>query len=251
MFSKERSEEILKILKTKKQVSTKYLCKELYCSIATIRRDLMELEKAGLVKRCHGGVALIPSYNMEYPHMFREMENQKEKNYICKLALDFISSGYAIFLDSSSTVSSLCPLLKDYDNLTIVTNGVKTALDLVQLDSVNTFIAGGQLKSGSTSIVGELTGGFIDNFKADLSIISCRGIDENGAYEANQMQALVKQHMIRNSKSTILLCDSSKFNNSHFYKLDSFANIEAIITDKEPPAKLLNSILMSGCEVIY
>lgn len=251
MLSKERSEEILKILKTKKQVSTKYLCEKLYCSIATIRRDLIELEKAGMVKRCHGGVTLIPSYNMEYPHMFREMENQKEKNYICKLALDFISNGYAIFLDSSSTVSNICPMLKDYNNLTIVTNGVKTALDLVQLDSVTTFIAGGQLKSGSTSIVGELTGGFIDNFKADISIISCRGLDENGAYEANQTQALVKQHMIRNSKSTILLCDSSKFSTSHFYKLDSFANIEAIITDKKPAAKIFNSILQAGCEVIY
>ena len=251
MFSSERSEEILRILRTKKKVSTKYLCEELYCSTSTLRRNLIELEKAALVKRLHGGVALIPDYNIEYPHIFREMENQKEKSYICSLALDFISSGYAIFLDSSSTVNNICPMLHKYDNLTVVTNGLKTALDLAQLDSVNTFIAGGQLKSGSTSIIGELTGGFIDNFKADLAIISCRGIDEDGAYEANQMQALVKQHMIKNSKNTILLCDSSKFNNSHFYKLDSFANIGAVITDKAPSSKLLNSILLADCEVIY
>lgn len=251
MFSGNRIEEILKILRTKKKVSTKYLCEQLYCSISTLRRDLIELEKAGMIKRLHGGVSLIPEYNMEYPHIFREMENQKEKSYICSLALDFISNGYAIFLDSSSTVINICPMLNKYDNLTIITNGVKTALELAQLDSVNTFIAGGQLKTGSTSIIGELTGNFIDNFKADIAIISCRGINENGAYEANQMQALVKQHMIRNSKSTILLCDSSKFDNSHFYKLDSFANIEAVITDKAPSSKLLNSIVSAGCEAIY
>ncbi|MBU5591875.1 DeoR/GlpR family DNA-binding transcription regulator [Clostridium sp. MSJ-4] len=251
MFSKERSEEILNILKVKKQVSTSYLCQKLYCSIATIRRDLIELEKAGLIKRFHGGASLVPNFNIEYPHMFREMENQQAKNYICNLALDFISDGYAIFLDSSSTVGSICHLLNDYDNLTVVTNGVKTALDLVQLDSITTFIAGGQLKTGSTSIIGEFTSNFIDNFRADLSIISCRGLDENGAYEASQTQALVKQHMIKNSKSTILLCDSSKFNHSNFYKLDSFANIEAVITDTEPSSKILNSILLEGCEVIY
>ncbi|PPK48324.1 DeoR/GlpR family DNA-binding transcription regulator [Clostridium algidicarnis] len=251
MFSKERSEEILNILKVKKQVSTSYLCEKLYCSVATIRRDLIELEKAGLIKRFHGGASLVPNFNIEYSHMFRELENQQEKNYICNLALDFISDGYALFLDSSSTVGSICHLLKNYNNITVVTNGVKTALELVQLDSITTFIAGGQLKTRSTSIVGEFTSNFIDNFKADLSIISCRGLDENGAYEASQTQALVKQHMIRNSKSTILLCDSSKFNHSNFYKLDSFENIEAIITDIEPSSKILNSILLSGCEAIY
>jgi DeoR/GlpR family transcriptional regulator of sugar metabolism len=251
MYSKERFEKIIDILHTKKNVSTSYLCDHLYASVSTIRRDILELERAGIVKRNHGGATLIPSSNIEYPHMFREMENQKQKNYICNLALDFISDGYAIFLDSSSTVSNICPLLQKYSNLTVVTNGVKIALELAQIESITTFIAGGQLKSGSASIVGELSGNFIDNFHADLSIISCRGINEEGIYEANQMQALVKQHMIRNSNSTIILCDSSKFNQSHFYKLSSFMNIEAIITDIQPSSKILNSILSYGCEVLY
>lgn len=251
MYSRERLDKIIEILRSKKNASTSYLCEQLFASTSTIRRDILELEKAGIVKRNHGGVAYIPSSNIEYSHMFREMENKKEKNYICNLALDFITDGYAIFLDSSSTVSNICPLLQKYTNLTIVTNGVKTALELAQIDSIATFIAGGQLKSGSASIVGELSGNFIDNFHADLSIISCRGINDEGIYEASQMQALVKQHMIKNSSSTIVLCDSSKFNQSHFYKLSSFSNINAVITDKQPSSKILNSILSYGCEVLY
>ena len=251
MYSKERLDKIIEILKSKKHVSSTYLCDQLYASHSTIRRDILELEKSGIVKRSHGGVTLISSSNIEYSYVFREMENKKEKNYICNLALDFISNGYAIFLDSSSTVSSICPMLQKFENLTIVTNGVKTAFELAQIDSITTFIAGGQLKSGSTSVVGELSGSFIDNFHADLSIISCRGINEDGAFEANQMQALVKQHMINNSTATILLCDSSKFNQQHFYKLSSFKNIEAVITDKQPSSKILNSILSYGCEVLY
>jgi len=251
MYSKERLDNIINILRLKKHVSNAYICKQLYASPSTIRRDILELEKSGIAIRNHGGVTLIPSSNIEYSYMLREMENTKEKNSICNLALDFVSNGYAIFLDSSSTVSGICPMLHKYTNLTIVTNGVKTALELAQIDSITTFIAGGQLKSGSTSVVGELTGSFIDNFHADLSIMSCRGINEDGAYEANQMQALVKQHMINNSNATILLCDSSKFNQSHFYKLSSFRNIEAVITDKKPSSKILNSILENGCEVLY
>ncbi|HEY5584664.1 MAG TPA: DeoR/GlpR family DNA-binding transcription regulator [Ruminiclostridium sp.] len=251
MYSKERLDNIIDILRSKKHVSAAYLCEKLYASPSTIRRDILELEKSSIVIRTHGGVTLIPSSNIEYSYIFREMENKEEKNYICNLALDFISNGYAVFLDSSSTVSNICPILQKYTNLTIVTNGVKTALELAQIDSITTYIAGGQLKLGSTSVIGELTGNFIDNFHADLSIISCRGINEDGAYEANQMQALVKQHMINNSTATILLCDSSKFNQSHFYKLSSFKNIEAVITDKQPSSKILNSILKEGCEVLY
>lgn len=251
MYSKERLDKIVDILRAKKHVSAAYLCQQLFVSPSTIRRDILDLEKSGIVKKSHGGVTLLPSSNIEYSYIFREMENIKEKNHICQLALDFISNGYAIFLDSSSTVSNICPMLEKYTNLTVVTNGVKTALELAQIGSITTFIAGGQLKPGSSSIVGELTGSFIDNFHADLSIMSCRGINENGAYEANQMQALVKQHMIRNSKATILLCDSSKFNDTHFYKLSSFENIEAIITNKQPSSKILNSILSYGCEVLY
>ncbi|WEG19225.1 DeoR/GlpR family DNA-binding transcription regulator (plasmid) [Alkalihalophilus pseudofirmus] len=251
MLSIERNEVILKILKRKKTVSSQYLCKELYCSLATLRRSLIELEKNGLVKRFHGGVSIVPDTNIEYPHIFREVENQNEKSYACNLALDFIADGYAIFLDSSSTVSHICPSLKKFKDITVVTNGLKTALDLREYDSITTFIAGGQLKENSTSIVGELTGQFIKNFKANLSIISCRGIDEQGIYEANHMQALVKQHMIKNSQSTILLCDSSKFNRSHFYKLDSFTNIDAVITDTAPSKELMNAILSSECEVLF
>lgn len=251
MYSMERAEKIIEILRTKKHVSTKYLSDKLYTSVSTIRRDILELEKSGMVVRSHGGVTLIPSSNIEYSYIFREMEHKKEKNYICNIALDFISNGYALFLDSSSTVSNICPMLHKYTNLTVVTNGVKNALELAQMDSITTFITGGQLKQGSTSVVGELTGNFIDNFHADLSIISCRGINEDGVYEANQIQALVKQHMIRNSKATILLCDSSKFEQSHFYKLSTFKEITAIITNKQPCPKILNRILEHDCEVLY
>ncbi|HEX2925802.1 MAG TPA: DeoR/GlpR family DNA-binding transcription regulator [Ruminiclostridium sp.] len=251
MYSKERTDKIIDILKTKKHVSTAYLCQQLFASPSTIRRDILELEKSGVIKRSHGGVTLLPSSNIEYSYIFREMENQKEKNYICNLALDFISNGYAIFLDSSSTVGSICPMLQKYTNLTVVTNGVKTGLELAQMDSITTFIAGGQLKSGSTSVVGELSGNFIDKFHADLAVISCRGLNEEGAYEANQMQALVKQHMIENSKATILLADSSKFGQTHFYKLSSYKGLTAVITDKQPSSRILNSILNDGCEVFY
>jgi len=57
--------------------------------------------------------------------------------------------------------------------------------------------------------------------------------------------------MITNAKKTIVLCDSSKWEKSFFYRLTSFQNICAIITDVKPQEDILTTILSNNCEVIY
>lgn len=251
MFQAERSERILEILKSKKNVSMQYLCETLFCSVATIRRDLIELEKLGLVKRSRGGVSLVTGGNVEYAYSFREMENKELKTYIASLTEDFISNGQAIFLDSSSTALNICPLLSKYNNITVVTNGIATALSLNEMGSVDTYITGGHMFMDSNSAVGEWTGDFLDHFKADLAILSCSGLDAAGVYEATQEQARVKQHMIQNARSTILMCDSSKIGRSYFYRTDDFQKVDAIITDRKPENDLIEAINAHNCEILY
>lgn len=251
MFQAERYNVILDILSRKKSVSIEKLCKETFCSPATIRRDLIALEKSGLISRNRGGASIIMSSSIEYPYAFRNSKKHGEKEYICKIAEDFLSDGSSLFLDSSSTVMQICKLIEKRRNISVVTNGLVTAYSLAQSENVKVCIAGGNVKTGSAAILGEFSSGFIKNFKADVAIISCRGVDEGGIYEADQNQALVKQQMIKNAKLTILLCDNSKFGNSYFYKLCDFSDIEAIITDQRPTEIIEKSILKSGCEILY
>src|SRR5690625_2337780 len=143
MLSLERKDMIIEILNRKKHASTNYLAEKLYCSTSTIRRELIELEQRELVERYHGGVTIIPQFNKELPHFFREKKATDEKKYICSLAKIFLTDGLAIFMDASSTVNQLCPILGKYSNLTVVTNGLKTALDLSMVGKVDAFFAGG------------------------------------------------------------------------------------------------------------
>lgn len=251
MFQAQRCEKILEILNKKKTVSIESLCKQTYCSVATMRRDLIELEKAHLIIRRRGCASIIDSANTEYSYTFRDTEHKSEKEYICSIAQNFLSDGLSIFLDSSSTVFSMCNLLEKYKNISVVTNGIATALSLAQSGCANTFIAGGQVKNGSASIVGEFSSDFVKNFKADLAILSCRGIDHQGAYEASHQQALVKQQMIKNAKTTILLCDSSKIGHSSFYKLCDYKKLEAVITETVPPDSLIKAVENTSCEIMY
>lgn len=248
----ERTDRILEILKNKKYVTPKHLAAELYCSESTIRRDLKLLEDSELIKRYHGSVSLLPRSNVEQPYNFRKMKFPEEKKYIAKLAKQFISNGDSLFLDSSSTVMNICSHLEEFINLVVITNGIKTAFDLSLNSNINSFLIGGKIKPNSLSVVGsEFTGDFIGNFRSNLSIISCKGIDENGIYEADHNQTVVKRHMIENSDKILLLSDHSKFNKSHFSKLSSFEEIDIIITNKKPPKNILESLDKYNTRILW
>lgn len=247
MFYNERQKKLIEILIQKKTVSIRELSEKNYISVSTLRRDLIYLEQMGIVKRYHGGVSLVSGTTMEYSSSFREMENRKQKEYICAIAENFLSGGMCLFLDSSSTVLGMCDLISRYPNMTVLTNGLKTGLKLCDSENVVTYVSGGTLKKHSSTLLGSLSKNFFEEFKADLSILSCRGIDKDGIYEADKEQALIKQSMIQNSKQIILLCDSSKFNRSYFCKLCSYTDIDVIITDRRPEILYENI----NCEFLF
>lgn len=251
MLRNERLEKIMNILKTRKVISTEELQSKVYCSRSTLRRDLIELEKMKKVKRNHGSVSLVSSENIEFSYISRVNEKSQEKKYLTEIAEDFIGDNQAIFLDASSTVYFLCEVFEKKSNPIVITNGLQTAQRLNMFQNVTTYCSGGELKFASNAAVGELSTQFFDHFKADIAFISCRGVNTEGLFEANQRQALVKQRMIKNADSTILLCDHSKFNTSHFFKLADFHQIDSIITDREPDKAILEMMTKSGCEVLW
>ncbi|MEG1240360.1 MAG: DeoR/GlpR family DNA-binding transcription regulator [Oscillospiraceae bacterium] len=247
----ERTDRIMDLLSTHKKMSTQQLCQALFCSPSSLRRDLMDLEKTGSVRRVRGGAIFVVGTGVDYSSHFRESVSVAEKEYICGIARDFLANGMSLFLDSSSTVMKLCPMLEKLRNITVVTNGIATALVLNNCDHIETYITGGHLRKGNATLLGESAGDFMQNLKADLAFVSCRGIDADGAFEADLEQARIKQHMIRKAKHTILLADSTKFGTHYFHRLCKFGELQAVITDKAPAPEIQRVITAAGCEIIY
>ncbi len=246
----ERIYTILSLLKTKKQLSIEEICKRLYCSPATARRDIAKLTEMGTAMKIRGGVLLIEGTNFDYSANYRNSVCVREKEYICEIAADFIRPGMSLFLDSSSTAMRICPILSRIGSVTVLTNGMDTALLLNECDTVETYVTGGRLKKGTHTVLGEASDS-LAGFRADLALIFCRGIDDDGAYDADIEQKTVKRQMMRNAKKTVLLCDSSKFGSVFFHKLTDFSDLEAVITDRKPPDSFLESVARTGCEVLY
>ncbi|MEG2653186.1 MAG: DeoR family transcriptional regulator, partial [Ruthenibacterium sp.] len=117
----ERNESILDLLAMHRRMTTQQLCDALFCSPSSLRRDLIHLEKTGSVRRVRGGAIFVAGSGFDYSSNFRESVNIAEKVCIAEIARDFLASGMSLFLDSSSTVAQICPILDHLRNVTVVT----------------------------------------------------------------------------------------------------------------------------------
>lgn len=247
----ERQKKILEILNQEKRVSANKLVKMLYVSPATIRRELESMSKRGLLKRVHGGAILVSSGSEESALEIREETNKKEKKNICEKCIEFIKNNQSMFLDSSSTVSTIVSYLNEFQNLTIITNGMSAALQIAQKTNFKVYVPDGFIKSQSNSILGDCTNKTLSNLYCDLFISPCAGFEiGRGITEATIETAEIKKIMLKNSTKRILLIDSSKFGHTYLAKTCDVSDIDIIITEKAPDQKYIDYIDQMGAKLI-
>ena len=221
MLEVERFEKIMEYLREKKTAPVNVLAKRLFVSEATMRRDLSELERKGLVKRLHGGAILLDGANQELPLYLRERQNTDAKRIISEKASHHIVEGQTIFLDASSTAQ----------NLTIITNGLKTAQELNSL-SHRIYCTGGLLLHNSSAYVGDFAADFVRNFNADIMFFSSRGVSESGQItDASREETYIRQVMLQQSRKHIFLCDHNKIGQVYCYNLCNVSQLDDYITD--------------------
>lgn len=253
MLGYERQQQILDLLTEEHFVTVPYLCNKLFSSGATIRRDLTEMDEKGLLKRVRGGAVSIQGSSEDAPLLLRRNTEIEKKRRIASLALHYINEGDTIFLDSSSTISTLAELLSEYRHLTIVTNGFTTASLLNEMPYHKLYVCGGRLQNQS-SIIGPMAEETIRKFSTDKLFFSCCGLSiHSGLTEANEENATIKRLMLKNTKQAILLCDSTKLNHEYFCKTCDLSEIDVIITDQIPDVPFLSYItsLSHKIQVIY
>lgn len=236
MLPLERQNKILDILDRRKAVTVDELCSLLYSSGATIRRDLQVLENNGLLRRTHGGAVFVDGNARDFPLMLRENENLIPKSIIAEKALPYIHDGQTLFMDASSTVCRLAERLTGFQHLRVITNGLKTANILADIDGVDVYGTGGRLRENAKSFVGPQAIEFVSRFTADLAFFSCRGVHpETGITDSSEDEASLKMMYMKNAQRTILLCDESKLGKQNFCKIGDLDAVWKIITNVQLP----------------
>lgn len=237
MLKNERQKEILEILKKDSFATVASLAERLYASLPTVRRDLTLLEDDGYVKRCHGG-AMILDENTKPPIYFRRGQNTREKLRMCEAAAALIAENDTVFIDSSTSAYHMTDFLKKKSGLTVVTNSLPLATDLVNTD-VRIYTTGGRLLKQSLAFVGASAEKSVESYNANTLIFSVASLSVDGILsDWSEDEAMLRIAMAKNARKRVLLCDSSKFNTSSTFKLFSLDNIEFVVTDEPLPEKI-------------
>jgi len=252
MFTIERQNEIIALIKFKKSIKVKELAEKFYISEATVRRDLDKLQKQGVLQKTHGGAVLLAGLDTEIPLSVRDTEQKIEKEKIGRLAANIVNNNSVIIMDSSTTALRVVPYLKNKKNMVIITNGAKTAIELGDYLHTEVYCTGGKLRENSLSFIGEIARDSIDRFSSDIMFFSCRAISiDDGVYDSSPEEAELRKHMIPRSKKTVLLCDHTKFGHTSFYKISDFKDIDIIITDKKPSKDWVQFLEQNNIELIF
>jgi DeoR/GlpR family transcriptional regulator of sugar metabolism len=252
MLTLERQNAIMDILTREKAVSINKLSDRFAVSTASIRRDLEKMEQQGLVKRTYGGAILIEGANVEIPLVVREIEQKEAKTKLARIAARFIGDQDTIFLDASTTTREMTSFLGDKDNLTVITNGIKTMTDMASMENVTVYGISGQLRKRALSLVGTQAENCISNYWASKLFFSCTGLwMSHGAMDYSDAEAEIRKKMMNVCQKNILLCDHTKFDRPAFYKICPFSQIHVLITDQKVNSQWETFLMQNGVELIY
>lgn len=234
VFAEERKELILNLINQQEKVYVSEISKTFKVSTSTIRNDLNELEKDGKLIRTHGGAISSEYAEIELKTEQKKVKNTSNKIKIATKALDYISDGEIILLDTGTTTGHLATLLKNIRNITVITNDIEIAIVLEEAQGLNVILIGGMLRKGFHCTIGMFAQNILKDITVDKAFIATNGIDiATGLYTPDVNQAEAKKRMIKCARECYLLSDSTKIGRKAFVKFADFNEFNMIITDEE------------------
>lgn len=234
MKTNEREERILALLREKRFIRVDDLSAALYISPSSIRRDLTRLQHAGLVQRSYGGVTLCDTDHTAPPTDFRLEAHKAEKKQIAKEASVLLRDDITVFLDGSTTASYLTEYLAEKQNITVFTNNLRTAAELIER-SVDTYCIGGHAVRGSHVMGGCYAEDMIRQLHADLFFFSSFALSDDGVIsDCTAEENSLRKQMFARADRRIFLCDSSKFHRSATHRLCTLEETDHFFFDRKP-----------------
>lgn len=248
MFTEERQAKILQIIKERNRVLVGDLTRGLKVSDSTIRRDLRELEEGGLLRRTHGGAVSLDFTNYEPTLSEKELENLNEKISIGEKAAGYIHRDETIMLDSGSTTLEIAKAIKG-KTLTVVTNSIQIAAELITSDTITVILTGGSIRRETGSLVGPIAERNISELRVDKVFLGTNGISSGDGFTTpNMYEGRIKELMITSANEKFIVADHTKFGKTYFSKFADLKDMDYIITDDgldfETANKFKNSILI-------
>ncbi|MCI8540747.1 MAG: DeoR/GlpR transcriptional regulator [Erysipelotrichaceae bacterium] len=228
MVLNERQQQIFEWIQKDGKVSVKRLSQVLYVSEMTIRRDLGEMEKKGLLKRYHGG-AVSKIEGKELPISKRMYVDEAEKRVLAKKAERYLSNHINVFVDSSSTVTYIIPYMRKYEGITLITNSVKSLLCASQYH-IPCILLGGEYHEHDMCLIGTMAKQEAMCLNVDVAFFSTQSYSDDGIIsDADARQSEVRMAIMAHAKQSVFLFETINLHRQSLYTLFKADDATAII----------------------
>lgn len=246
----DRKAQILEQLKVHEAVSIAELTRSLEVSRETVRKDLYELEVAGLLTKVRGGAVLTAS-NVETAYDLRSGKHLEAKKAIARQAAKEVSPGDTVYLDYGTTTYRIAGELASTGEITVVTNALPIVELLARVPSISVVIPGGILRGNENSLYGPITNRSMRYLHFDVGFFGCTGAEPSvGFTNPHRSETEVSSLAIERSARAIMTIDSSKFGVVAEHVICSADEPNLLITDTDASSDFLESFHAKGLQTM-
>lgn len=215
----------------------------------TIRRDLDELERQGLIQRTYGGAISSEPAFFEMSFQAKASQNEAEKQRIGVAAASLIQDGQTLLLDSGTTTNQIIKNIKG-KHLTVITNALNIVSDIMKDPDIEVMLAGGMLRKGLNYTMGPQTSDFMKTIRADIFFLAVEGVDPTVGFTVPDLyNAANKRAMAEASKKVIVVTDHIKLGRVSASSIITLDQAHLLITGKEADKSIVAE-LRSHIEVM-
>ncbi|BCP51971.1 DeoR family transcriptional regulator [Kaistia sp. 32K] len=249
-----RQAAILDALRASGAVLVAEIAAELQVSDMTVRRDLLELERAGKLVRTHGGAmpaAAAPPVAMdsEEPGFDARLRHQRDaKERIAAAAATLSLAHRAIALDVGTTTFLLAQHLRERTHAKVFTNSVRAA-ELLGASQTETYLAGGRVRRDELSVGGAEAVAQFEKLWFDVCFVGISGLTKDGLFDYSIEDVDLKQVYLNRSGLKVALCDASKFQRMSLVHVAPLADLDVLITDAAPPPEIAAALAAARVDV--
>jgi DeoR family transcriptional regulator of aga operon len=250
---------LLELLAASGRVSVEDAAAKLDVSQATIRRDFDQLAQQQMITRTRGG-AVANGVSYDLPLRYKTAKHSAEKQRIGAAAAALVSPGMVVGLNGGTTTTEVARALAvrpdlaggaDGAQLTVVTNALNIANELLVRSRMKIVVTGGVVRPQSFELVGPLGGGILREVTLDVVLLGVDALDvQLGAAAHHEGEAAMNNLMVARARRAVIIADASKLGGHAFARICPLERIDTLVTDSGAPPERLATFREAGLQVI-
>jgi DeoR family transcriptional regulator, fructose operon transcriptional repressor len=253
VYAEERQRAIAGLVTDRGRVAVTAVAERFGVTTETVRRDLAVLERAGMLRRVHGGAVPAGAFTVAEPGLGeRGGARIEQKRKIAAAALDLVPGrNGSLVLDGGTTTAALADVLPSGRHLLVATNSVPIAARLSATPGVELHVLGGRVRGVTQTAVGESTVRALADLRVDVVFLGANGISTGHGFSTpDEREAAVKRAMVRAGQRVVVLADSSKLGREHLVRFAALGDVDVLITDEDADLDVVAHLEEQGVEVV-